>query len=829
MAELPENPPSGLSKETWLWAREVCRQNPTNAAAEKLGISQPSLNKLQAGRAVRADVLNRIRVAHGGAKDAMTLSGLMEGQTAKLTLLGDENDVSDTNPATEEASGGSQPCPQGDGRRKGSGGGGVAIGSGLSDFFGKSASDADHALVHEMFLPVHGFVWYSEAEHRIIDHPLFQRLKRVRQLGLAHQVYPGATHTRFEHVMGALHVSQRMIEAIQSNHERAPLKRDYRKQPGPFKLGLTLREIERRFIRLGVLLHDIGHLPFGHTLEDELHILNKHDKEDRLAIVLCDSELSTLTQDSLAGHINAGFGPWVWLETARLSISPSCLLLSIIANRAPREVRHVYRSVLSAERQHSVSDDRIDNEYARDLARAGIRLSVCADIVGNTICADMLDYLYRDWHHVGKPRHIEDRLFQYMEIRTDSRNEPPDYSEGSEIALSAPIPKWSDVFVINLKHYPRLRTDAVSIILELLEARYNLSESVLFHRAKLKPTAMLERSLMLAFGDPSEYCVANDPATTAYRQWNEQGDGWHKELERRLFSFSEDSFLEELCRTDSRIVRRGDHNSDIPSRVELATRVRDRQFFLEVLTVPTLTDQAAALDHVQHTLSEHDFAHLNRERSIRQIESDFGLRTGDVTMYCPEKRMNMKIAEVKVLVDGYVYRLDQYEDGGRTNLTGGHLRAQLDRFSRLWRVSFFVHPRVRDQVFGGDEAQYETWSDLLADYIAVFCLGIARVGRTVADERIRVAGRLASAGREGFWRNDLSWAVPPVAGIPDSEPVLRLFEETGRVAARSGRPVERLVENGRRNGAVGRFPTGAESVWSMLDLQDSTDEGTRGR
>src|SRR5208337_2922119 len=107
----------------------------------------------------------------------------------------------------------------------------------------------------ELFVPVHGHIVLYPEEIAIINHPTFQRLRRVRQLGLAHMVFPGATHTRFEHSVGAVHVAQMIIDHVNWN---------FRKSletllSGPWKYG-GVNYPTARFIRLGALLHDIGHL-----------------------------------------------------------------------------------------------------------------------------------------------------------------------------------------------------------------------------------------------------------------------------------------------------------------------------------------------------------------------------------------------------------------------------------------------------------------------------------------------------------------------------------------------------------------------------------------
>lgn len=97
--------------------------------------------------------------------------------------------------------------------------------------------------------PVYGFITLRyDLMLDLIDHPWFQRLRRITQLGLSHLVYPGALHNRFHHAIGAMHLMQSALDEIQ-------------------KKGHVITEEEFRAATIAILLHDIGHGPFSHALE----------------------------------------------------------------------------------------------------------------------------------------------------------------------------------------------------------------------------------------------------------------------------------------------------------------------------------------------------------------------------------------------------------------------------------------------------------------------------------------------------------------------------------------------------------------------------------
>jgi len=106
-----------------------------------------------------------------------------------------------------------------------------------------------HTVVND---PLYGFISVPhEIIFEIINHPYFQRLRRITQLGLTYYVYPGARHSRFEHALGAMHLMGLSIKSLRSK-------------------GVEISEQEASATQIAILLHDIGHGPFSHTLEHSI-------------------------------------------------------------------------------------------------------------------------------------------------------------------------------------------------------------------------------------------------------------------------------------------------------------------------------------------------------------------------------------------------------------------------------------------------------------------------------------------------------------------------------------------------------------------------------
>ena len=143
--------------------------------------------------------------------------------------------------------------------------------------------------------PIHGFIRLNCLEKKLIDSKPFQRLRYIRQMGVDYLVYPGATHTRFEHSLGVMEVADKIYTKLRPNS--AP----YWKQ----------------ILRLAALCHDMGHLPFSHTAEKRLLPTGGHEQMTRKLIE--SDELQAIWKE---------IGPHACEDIIRLSIEDHGLEVS---------------------------------------------------------------------------------------------------------------------------------------------------------------------------------------------------------------------------------------------------------------------------------------------------------------------------------------------------------------------------------------------------------------------------------------------------------------------------------------------------------------------
>jgi HD superfamily phosphohydrolase len=150
--------------------------------------------------------------------------------------------------------------------------------------------------------PIHGFIEINELEKAIIDSYPFQRLRRIQSLGFTHMAYPGATHSRFEHSLGVMHLAGSMFDVImRSEKNRRLLKYSTRR----------IKE-EQQLVRLAGLLHDIGHGPLSHVAEDVMPIKEGGESfthEDYTIAIIRESCLRDVIEDNEYNKKELGITP----------------------------------------------------------------------------------------------------------------------------------------------------------------------------------------------------------------------------------------------------------------------------------------------------------------------------------------------------------------------------------------------------------------------------------------------------------------------------------------------------------------------------------------
>ena len=215
--------------------------------------------------------------------------------------------------------------------------------------------------------PVHGTIGLSKLEVEIINTPAFQRLRNVKQLGLAHMVYPGADYSRFSHSIGVCHVVGRLMEALRLQ-----------------KTG-GIDEATMQQYRLAGLLHDVGHYPFSHAMEDAL---DEHFSRKSLrsrSTELGDPSLEQVPDSEAMTHERVG-----------KRIVESDPMISEILRRA------------------DVDPQKVTEIFTRE------RKLDYSNVVSSDLDADRIDYLLRTAHHTGLPYGSTDLNYLVTQVRLDN-------------------------------------------------------------------------------------------------------------------------------------------------------------------------------------------------------------------------------------------------------------------------------------------------------------------------------------------------------------------------------------------------------------------------
>ena len=304
--------------------------------------------------------------------------------------------------------------------------------------------------------PVWGVVELLPWETVVLDSPLVQRLRGIRQLGMAHLVYPGAGHDRLEHSRGVVEAADRMIRALERNAAHRRRFGQDRDQQVP-----KVSDRDRYSIRLAALLHDIGHGPFSHATEQLIG--ERHQEEFQQA--------TTLLRAAFDGATSIAIGEVV---AAIIVLSPAMTQLlthpRIGRDTESGEFPEAITARLLGSREH------LDAKYL-------------SGIISGPIDADKLDYIARDCHHSGLPLGIDlTRLISKLEVVVVT----PENAPNQELRERSRASKHGRIYDMGISQA------GLGSYEQLVIARVLLHDRLYYHHKVRAAEAMLRELIVLA-------------------------------------------------------------------------------------------------------------------------------------------------------------------------------------------------------------------------------------------------------------------------------------------------------------------------------------------
>lgn len=490
--------------------------------------------------------------------------------------------------------------------------------------------------------PVHGDIYLSRFEQALVDSPPFQRLRRIRQLGTVHLVYPGATHTRFSHALGALRVVQDLLDIIlEQRNGRDPehdLFSQWETNPDEFDRRVAETVV---LARLGTLLHDVCHVAFGHTIEDDLELLVPHDEN--------------------AERFND-----FWRDLGEGGDKKRSAEVQKILKES--NLKQALEAVILSKQSDVPPDEQL---------RQIDKYPFVADLVTNTICADLLDYLPRDHAFTGLPVGLGQRFMTAFYVVPGKEDE--------EERL------YPERMALRISHHGRERQDISSELLKHLRYRYELQERAIVHHAKLAADSMLGKALAFwcdglwleeaeRFEGPElkrarKVGASRDQLTLALtRDRNEAAvkeveKRVKEKLEERVREIGDDGLLEYLS---GRFV---DGGRPVDPRAQaLANDLLNRRLYKRAAQARGRSDRKRIFDR---------FGSAEKRRELERKAAQYVEAPEDkVVIWLPNPKMRLKTAEVLVDFGEGIAPFNKFSSRGE-EIYRDH--------EELWTITVFVH------------------------------------------------------------------------------------------------------------------------------------------
>lgn len=589
---------------------------------------------------------------------------------------------------------------------------------------------------------IHGDVDYDPLAVALLNTPTLQRLGRVYQLGFGHLVYRGGTHTRLSHSMGTYATAGRLVAALRHNYESqaypprgaitadeflprasqatSPDLRLDLADPPDSTTHLSLRwTVLRHLVSWAALLHDVGHVPLGHTLEDEFEgIYEKHDRFSSPRLVHLwlgtpagdDSDIrGVLRRTELypeAFHrLGLTNGDDVWATVFLI-----CTWKEEVSNGRRTSFQEILRSDISRADENG-ADHTVASRLLTEIDRLTPTLfsPYMADIVANTISADYLDYLRRDPQNLGLDVLKDDRVVSRFWIGKD-------HLDQARMALSL------------VDRRGKRRLDTCTGVVDLVRQRYRFAEIVYYHKTKVSASAMLAKVFHL-IGAPDETpdvreIPALGEAATVVDELLAAGRSRAGKLRVLRSSYLPSTLL------DTEI---GDESLGILLRerawaqLESSVKAGERESAIDAIQSITLLDAIARreLFKVAFTMDADQFKPLGGRRDspvgdveralgelIKRLRADAseranvegvmvsaaGWEQNSVLLYVPPRKSQAKGIETGALADGTVVTLGDHP------AVEAAVKDLSKHYSELWRLIVLVHPDHISDVIGLSDA-----------------------------------------------------------------------------------------------------------------------------
>lgn len=530
--------------------------------------------------------------------------------------------------------------------------------------------------------PLYGAKVLTPLAVAIIDAPEFQRLAGLQQLGFSSLVYRGAVHTRLQHSIGTYFVCRTILRRIVQNHERLGLEHpgshishQFRQVPSNSGLPSDVTTHQSKWrgltevVSAAALLHDLGHVPYGHTLEDEFTgIYRRHDSLAGPRL----HEMMFNDSSGLADIFSDNRSPWL----QNLSNTELRRLIYVLLNwKDDIDRLEGFDSVLARKidlekagsRRRRLEEVR---EWYNDFTGRKLFHPFMSDIVGNTICADLLDYLPRDRQHLGMEPRFHTRLQRYLTIRAGTLYR----SEGLRISI-----------MVTRHGKGGQRRDVATAVLDIMRERYEMAERVYYHHKKAAASAMLAKLVELAGpelkprGEESIY-----PAP-----WS---NGEREISVPHMAHLSDQALIDYL----GNLPQGSPDIRQLRTKLHIGLRFRRAALYRTLLVIDgSLAD--AGNHSVGFMVNELRGDGDTRPNSGRtELEASLaraaGGRAGDVLIYCPPPNMQSKVVDARLEIrEGRILPL-------RVQTESFAYYADIEVLQRyyneLWRAYIFVAPEL---------------------------------------------------------------------------------------------------------------------------------------